>query len=206
MLSFFTSGIILGLAAGFFPGPLLTLLVSETLRHDSRAGIRVALAPLLTDLPIIALTLFVLARLAGFQVILGAISMLGAGFVFYLGLGGLRTEAVKLAQKANPPQSLKKGIIVNLLSPHPYLFWFTVGAPIAVKASGHGFLAPLAFVGSFYAMLVGAKVFLAIAVGRSRAFLAGKAYLYTIRGLGLLLLVFAGLLFRDGLKLTGLLL
>ncbi|HRY44622.1 MAG TPA: hypothetical protein P5164_11830, partial [Thermoanaerobaculia bacterium] len=27
------------------------------------------------------------------------------------------------------PQSLRKGVIVNLLSPNPYLFWMTVGAP-----------------------------------------------------------------------------
>ena len=53
------------------------------------------------------------------------------------------------------------------------------------------------------ALLVGTKILLAIVVGKSRGFLKGKAYIYTIRGLGVALCVFALMLFRDGLKLLG---
>jgi threonine/homoserine/homoserine lactone efflux protein len=56
-------GIVLGLAAGFSPGPLTVLVISETLRHGLRAGVKVSLAPVLTDLPIIALAVLLLARL-----------------------------------------------------------------------------------------------------------------------------------------------
>ncbi|MCD6225405.1 MAG: hypothetical protein J7K32_07820 [Deltaproteobacteria bacterium] len=58
MLTFLTAGTILGLSAGLIPGPLLTLVISETLRHNIKAGIKIAVAPLLTDLPIIGLTFF----------------------------------------------------------------------------------------------------------------------------------------------------
>jgi threonine/homoserine/homoserine lactone efflux protein len=49
MLSFLTTGTILGLSAGFAPGPLLALVVSETLQHDMKAGVKVALAPILQN-------------------------------------------------------------------------------------------------------------------------------------------------------------
>ncbi|NCD26558.1 MAG: hypothetical protein EOL86_13335, partial [Deltaproteobacteria bacterium] len=49
------SGLVLGLSAGLSPGPLLTLMLSETLRHGVRAGLLVAVAPLISDLPIIIL-------------------------------------------------------------------------------------------------------------------------------------------------------
>lgn len=60
MIGFLLSGILLGLSGGLAPGPLLTLVASETLRHGARAGVRVALAPLLTDLPIVLATVSLL--------------------------------------------------------------------------------------------------------------------------------------------------
>jgi len=76
MIGFLTIGLILGLSAGIAPGPLLTLVISETLRHDVKAGIRVALAPIITDAPVIILTILLSASLSEFNVILGGISFL----------------------------------------------------------------------------------------------------------------------------------
>ena len=80
MLEFLSAGTLLGLAAGFAPGPLLVLVVSETLRHGIKAGLKVSIAPLITDVPIIFISLIVLNRLAQFKSILGCISIFG-GFL-----------------------------------------------------------------------------------------------------------------------------
>ena len=64
-------------------------------------------------------------------------------------------------------------------------------------------LAPLVFICSFYACLVGSKILLAIVVGKSKSFLSGTVYLYTMRFLGLALCIFAFTLFLNGLKLLG---
>ena len=134
MEQYLTIGIVLGLSAGFAPGPLLTLVISETLRHDVGSGVRVALAPAVTDLPIIAISLFVLSKLSDFHGVLGAISLLGGLFVLVMGYESISSKGVEVkAQEANP-KSLAKGVLVNALSPHPYLFWFSVGAPIVIKA------------------------------------------------------------------------
>jgi threonine/homoserine/homoserine lactone efflux protein len=203
MINFLTIGIILGLSAGFAPGPLLTLVISETLQHDIKSGVKVALAPIITDLPIIILTLFILAKLSNFHNILGIISLTGGFFILFMGYESIRTKGVELNLQETKPQSLTKGILANALNPHPYLFWFSVGAPTMTKAMRQNIIAPLAFISSFYALLVGSKILLAILVGKSKSFLGGNVYIYTMRFLGLILCVLAFALFRDGLKLLG---
>ena len=203
MLSFLTAGTILGLSAGFAPGPLLALVVSETLQHNIKAGIRVALAPILTDLPIIIFSLIILVNLSHFDQILGFISIIGACFLLYLGIGNIKTMGVDLNEQADTQKSLQKGIFVNALSPHPYLFWISVGGPTTIKAMNQSLPAALAFVGSFYILLVGSKIVLAILVGKSGSFLLGNKYIYAMRLLGLILIIFAGFLFRDGFHLLG---
>ena len=203
MVNFLAIGFILGLSAGFAPGPLLTLVISETLQHDIRAGVKVALAPIITDLPIIILTLFILVKLSEFHKVLGIISCMGGFFVLYLGCQSIVTKGVELNLQGIRPKSLTKGIIVNALNPHPYLFWFSVGAPTVTKAMNQGIFAPLAFIGSFYVLLVGSKILIASFVGKSRSFLIGNGYIYTMRFLGLALCALAIILFRDGFELLG---
>jgi len=201
MVNFLAMGSILGLSAGFAPGPLLTLVISETLQHDIRAGVKVAIAPMITDLPIIMLTLFILVKLSGFHRVLGIISCMGGLFVLYLGWQSIVTKGVELNLQGTRPRSLAKGIIVNTLNPHPYLFWFGVGGPTVTKAMNLGMLAPLAFMGSFYVLLVGSKILIAVLVGKSRSFLVGNGYIYTMRLLGFALCALAIILFRDGFRL-----
>ena len=201
MVNFLTMGSILGLSAGFAPGPLLTLVISETLRHDIKSGVKVALAPVITDLPIIMLTLFILVKLSGFHRVLGIISCMGGLFVLYLGWQSMVTKGVELNLEGTRSNSLAKGIIVNTLNPHPYLFWFGVGGPTVTKAIKSGMVAPLAFMGSFYVLLVGSKILIAVLIGKSRSFLTGKGYIYTMRLLGVALCALAIILFRDGFNL-----
>jgi threonine/homoserine/homoserine lactone efflux protein len=205
MNHFLITGILLGLSAGLSPGPLLTLVISETLRHGIRSGMKVALAPMITDLPIILLTLFVLARLADFHPVLGLLSLAGGFFILFMGFESLRAKGVELDIQAEQPKSLTKGVLANALNPHPYLFWLSVGAPTMIRAMDISPMAPVAFLFGFYVFLVGSKVLLAIGVGKSKLFLNGRIYVYVMRFLGLALCVLAFVLFRNGLTLLGLL-
>ncbi|MCK5097577.1 MAG: LysE family transporter [Desulfobacteraceae bacterium] len=201
MIHFLTIGIILGLSAGCAPGPLLTLVISETLQHDIKSGVKVALAPFITDLPIIILTLFVLSELSSFHNILGIISLTGGFVILFMGYKSIRFKGVELNLQKTRSQSLAKGILANALSPHPYLFWFSVGAPTMTKAMNQNIIAASAFMIGFYLFLVGSKILLAILVGKSKSFLSGNMYIFTMRFLGLALCVLAFVLFYDGLKL-----
>ncbi len=201
MVEFLSSGTLLGLAAGFAPGPLLVLVISETLKHSIKEGIKVSLAPIITDVPILLLSLLVLKQLSNFNIVLGVISILGGFFVLYLGYESLRTKGVELNLEEQSSNALRKGVITNVLNPHPYVFYMTVGAPIVFKAIDGNILNAGAFLGSFLFLLVASKVVLALIVGKSRTFLKGTAYINIMRILGVLLILFSIFLFRDGLKL-----
>jgi threonine/homoserine/homoserine lactone efflux protein len=201
MLSYLAMGILLGLSAGLSPGPLLVLVLSESLAHGMRAGLRVSLAPLLTDVPIIAASLIVLSRLSASNAVLGAVSIIGAALILRFGLQSLRTRPLSVEIVAVEARSLRKGVLVNFLSPHPYLFWMAIGGPAVVRAAGTDMLWAAAFLAGFYAFLVGSKMTLAVLAGRTRGLLSSRGYLMTMRLLGVMLIVFAVLLARDGIDL-----
>ena len=205
MVHYLSMGFLLGVSAGLAPGPLSTLVISETMRHDIRAGIRVALAPLITDPPIIILSVLILSGLAGFNIILGIVSLIGGLVVFSMGVKSIRIKPDALDVTEGRPRSLLKGVMVNLLSPHPYLFWLSVGGPaVALAAKNTGAVAAASYLLSFYLMLVGSKVLMAIGTGKFKSFLNGRIYLWVMRFLGLMLCVLALFLFRDGFGLLGL--
>jgi threonine/homoserine/homoserine lactone efflux protein len=203
IIPFLTAGFIFGLAAGMSPGPLLAVVISETLRHNRIEGIKVAITPLLTDLPIILFTFFILSRLANSNIALGIIAISGAIFLCYIGYECIRTKGIEINFQTLRPRSIKKGIIVNALSPHPYIFWLTVGTPTAIKAYQTSIPSLIIFVIAFYGLLVGSKIGIAIIVDKSRHFLSNKAYVWTMRTTGLILLGFAIYFFRDGLTHFG---
>ena len=196
-------GTLLGLSAGFAPGPLLALVIAETMQHDVKSGAKVALAPIFTDFPIIVLALFVLAKLSDFHGVLGVISLTGGLFILFLGYQNMRTRGVAIKPGVATLKPFTKGVLANALSPHPYLFWLSVGAPIMTRAMSQNISAAMAFVISFYVFVVGSKITLAILVGKSKSLLSGKAYIFTMRFLGSMLCVLALVLFRDGFKLLG---
>jgi threonine/homoserine/homoserine lactone efflux protein len=202
-LQYLAEGMLLGLAAGIAPGPLLTLVISESLAHGRAYGIKVALSPLFTDTPIILLCVFVLLQFSAYKLVLGILSLIGAGYIIYLGIENMRIKQLAADTTQAPPRSLRKGIITNLLNPHPYLFWITVGAPLLFTAAEFHWTAPVFFLAGFYLCIVGAKIAAALLVSTSRSFLQGKIFIYIIRLLGAILIVFALILIKEGLERLG---
>lgn len=200
LLPFLAAGLLLGLSSGLAPGPLLTLVAAETVRHGLRAGIGVALAPLLTDAPIVLATFMLLRPLSDRALPLALLHLVGGLYLAWLALASLRFRSAEpLATVA--AGSLWRGVIANILNPSPYLFWLAVGAPTLLAAWRQGWPAVAAFIGAFYALLVGTKVLLALLLARVRGTLRSRGYVGLMRALGLLLLVYALLLLGEGGRL-----
>jgi threonine/homoserine/homoserine lactone efflux protein len=200
MIAALTFGAFLGLSCGLAPGPLLALLLAQTLRHGAREGCKIALTPLVTDAPIIVVALVLAAKLAELRALLGVVSIAGGVFVLYLAWDCFRPARMDPEAPFEPPRSWLKGIVTNLLNPHPWVFWLTVGAAILAKVMAQSWLVAVAFLFGFYLLLVGSKVLIALMAGRSRDLLAGRAYRVVMRMLAVMLALFALLLFREGLK------
>ncbi len=197
----FTSGLLLGLAAGLAPGPLLTLVISQALRHGIREGVKVAIAPMITDLPIIVGTLLLVSYLQTNPWPLGLLSCFGALFVLRLAFHSFFPKTPPGSAVPEKADSWIKGATVNLLNPHPYLFWLTVGTPFVAKAWVHSPVNAVLWVLGFYAALVGSKIALALLAGKGRSFIKPRTLIWINRVLGVMLVVFAAFLARDGLRL-----
>ena len=203
-LMLLASGCVFGLAGGFTPGPTTTVVVAQTVRYGFLDGTKVAVAPLLTDAPIIALSALLVGRLARFESALGIITLLGAAFLIYLAVESFRVRGVEVTDENAQPRSIRKGFMANLLNPHPYLFWFVIGAPTLLEAWSVGVVAAVLFIIGLYVCLVGSKILIAWLVTRSRGFLKSRGYVYGNRLLGVALVVFALLFVRDGWRFFGL--
>ncbi|BBD09419.1 lysine exporter protein LYSE/YGGA [Desulfovibrio ferrophilus] len=180
---------------------MMTLVVTEAVRGGARAGLRVAAAPLITDFPIVALSVFVLAQMAHMAGVLGAVSLAGGCFILLLAWETWKARPPQPMQQSDLSRSLRKGVITNFLSPHPYLFWMTVGSPLLLKGWSREPAAPFLLLAGFYLCLVGAKISVALLVGRSRNFLQGRTYTLVLRFMAAVLLLFALMFFRDGWRL-----
>ena len=204
IIGILTIGFLLGAPAGFSPGPMMVLIIAETLRHGIRAGAKVAFMPLLTDAPVLLVSGFLFTKISNVDFMLGVISMAGAAFLIYLGVKSVKNSSAEISDYTPKPLSLRELIIANLANPNPYLFWFTVGAPLMVRSFQHSFSLGAAFLFSFYLGLVGVKFMLAIVAGKSRSFLQEIWYRRIMQFLGFVLIGFAFFLFRDGLNIFGL--
>jgi threonine/homoserine/homoserine lactone efflux protein len=198
MTAALASGLVLGLSCGLSPGPLMALLLLQSLRYGPREGCKVACVPLVSDVPVILLALVFAAYASQTNTALGILSLVGGAFLFVLAAASFRPVPVEV-ESAEAPNSLVKGTLVNLFSPHPWLFWLTVGAGTLAQAMKHGWPAVAAFLGAFYFGLVGSKIVIAFAAGRFRQFLQGRAYRVVTRLLGVVLAVCGAVLIRQGL-------
>ncbi len=190
----------LGLGAGLTPGPLSSLVVHESLRNGWKGGACVALAPLVGDVLVVGLVLAVLHQLPSPS--FSVLSLIGGCYVCFLGGETLRLPpSPRMGEEGAGSVwlSFRKGLLVNLLNPHPYLFWLTVGGPLVTDHARHNLWVPImAFLLGFYGCLVGAKVLIAVLVHGGRARLQGRSYRIALRLSGVSLLLFGLLLVWEG--------
>jgi threonine/homoserine/homoserine lactone efflux protein len=158
-------------------------------------------APVISDTPIFLLALYVLTSLSHLNPLLGGISMAGGVLLVFLGIQNFKIRGLVLGTSDGTPRPFTKGIVVNALNPHPYLFWMTVGAPIANRAIARHPAHLLGFLVCFYASFVAAKVVLAVLVGRSRKRFSDRLYKYAMWLMGGALCLLALFFFRDGVRL-----
>lgn len=192
---------VLGVGAGIAPGPLMVLILTQTLRQGKTAGLTIACAPLLTDLPIILVTFFVFKNIAQLGWMLALVSFLGAGVMLHFSWEAFRFVALPPEEQTVPPafSTLKKGLLTNLFSPHPYLFWATIGTPYAFQAFQQHWLVGALFFLIFYGLLIGAKMIMVLLIAHSRQWIDQKVYPRLMKGFGLVFLFFAFSLCQDGM-------
>ena len=73
LLGILSAGLLFEVPSGIASGPVLVLIISETLGHGIRAGTKVVCIPLLTDAPVVLASAFFLTQISKIDILLGLI-------------------------------------------------------------------------------------------------------------------------------------
>lgn len=156
MWIYLLQGIGFGLAAAAQPGPLQTFLISQSLTRGWKQTLTSAFAPLLSDGPIILLSILVLSQVPDW--LQRGLSIAGGLFIIYLAYGtfkawrGSGLDSVQL--RGTDQQTLLKAVTVNILNPAPYLFWTLVTGPILLAGWRETPFHGISFLLGFYGTMV----------------------------------------------------
>ncbi len=159
-----------GFAAAIQPGPLQAYLLSSVAQRGWRHTLPAALAPLLSDGPVILTVLLVLTRLpdTAARVLQGA----GGLLLLYFGWSSYRQwrrGPVAAGETGGPaPRTLLEAAGINILSPNPWLGWTMVLGPGLLAAWQDSLAAAIALLVSFYGVIVSMTALLIVLLGATR--------------------------------------
>ena len=187
------AGVTLGIVEGVKPGPLLTTVIKETLTNGFKGGIRAASAPFFTDGPLILFSIFMAGYIADQPLLFGGIAVLGAIFLTRMGMECFNPVIPDIdATDIDLTQSLKKGILTNLLNPNAYIFWLLIGGPLMATAADSEPIAPFAYAISFLVSIVLVKISIAYFFSKAQVNLSSDRYLLILKICGFAMFIFAG--------------
>lgn len=208
MIEALALGLGYGLSAGIAPGPLLALVIKGSLRDGVRAGLEAAVAPVVADAVVIVVALTALSSLSDRA--LGIIGVLGALLV-----GRTAADSWTEARTADPMvdaeraravkrrRYLRRGAMLNALSPRPALFWFTAGGPTAIRLhDGGGTADAVLFVAAVLAAAVSVRVAVAVVAGAAGRRIGGLSYRIVLSASAAALAVLAVALAVESLLLV----
>jgi threonine/homoserine/homoserine lactone efflux protein len=156
MIPYLIIGITYAFAAAVQPGPFLTYLVSQTLTNGWSRTVPAAFAPLLSDIPIIALVLVFLSRMPAWLV--QGLQLAGGLFLCYLAMGAYKTwrnyDFAKPVVNKTIKQTVLKAALVNLLNPAPYIGWSLVMGPLLLRGWRQAPINGVALLAGFYSILI----------------------------------------------------
>jgi threonine/homoserine/homoserine lactone efflux protein len=157
MWFYILQGIGYGFAGAVQPGPFQTYLISQTITKGWKRTLPAALAPLLSDGPIIALCLFVLSQIPTW--LQRFLYIAGGLFVLYLAYSAHKSwknfdPDIPYYIEAGTQQSVFKAALINMLSPGPYIFWSLVTGPILLLGWRETPIHGIGFMAGFYITMI----------------------------------------------------
>lgn len=188
-------GTALGMFAGIIPGPFLALVAATALRRGLGDGLKTALVPLITETPVLLLSVLVLTQLS--PPLLRWIGIAGGLLILYM---AWRVETD--ARDATPTQAADESLIghyfrvaaVGLLSPSPWVFWFIIAGPLFLTRWHQSWVHGVVFLAAFFAFFVGMMMLVAWAASSGRERLSQTWYRRALRGTGVLLAILGTIL------------
>ena len=200
MIMFFMAcwmGFVLGLSGAIQPGPLMAVVLGESIRGGWRYGARFGFIPLVTDPAVILLALFVVTALPDWA--MAFISFAGAAILIRFGIYGLKRDT-HLAEADERPKTFPMAVAMNFLNPNLYIYAFTVHSVMILGYWQSGAAAVIGYLLSFFGTMIAVNAGIAMFGGFLRRISLSTRLLTTItRILSGFLFVIAALFVGRGL-------
>jgi threonine/homoserine/homoserine lactone efflux protein len=147
----------MALPTTILPSSFKIYLVSRSLAIGWRPTLPAIFTPLISDVLIIVVTLFLLSQIP--TNFLHILRILGGLFILYIASRVIRfwrlEGPVLEASEQAGRQSFWQALVINFLNPNPYLFWGIVGGPIVLSGiQDYSMAVGLSFIIGFYAAYV----------------------------------------------------
>jgi threonine/homoserine/homoserine lactone efflux protein len=172
MLVYIVQGIGYGFAAAAQPGPLQTYLISQALIKGWQKSLPSALAPLISDGPIIALCILVLSQVPAW--LQRFLYIAGGLFILYLAYGAYTAWKNFDPQLPSPEAGMQrtvfKAALTNALAPGAYIYWTLVTGPILIRGWRETPLYGVSFLLGFYITMILSLCIIIIVFGLARQF------------------------------------
>ncbi len=149
-------GAVYGLTAASQPGSFQTYLISQTLTRGWKRTLPAALAPLISDGPIVLICVLLLSQVPDW--LKRFLHIAGGLFILYLTYGTYKTWknfnlSVPVVE-TETHQSVLKAAMMNALNPNPYIFWTLVTGPILLQGWHESPVNGIGFLAGFYLTMV----------------------------------------------------
>ena len=206
-------GSIFGFQGSVSPGPLQTVIITETLANGIRSSWRAAVIPLCTDPIALCLALFIVANVP--NSILAAIAFLGAALLCRVAWLQFRTTENDFKFQTKKRLSLFSIWATNILNPNLWIFTFTINAfQIHDYYTEGGFGVAATYLSTFFLVLCACNLSVAVIVAALKRVFNPFWLVRVNRVLGVFLLLVAVRfvilgatklgVFDEGLEETGL--
>ena len=153
MLAVFLQGLGLGFSASVMPGSFQTYLISESLQKGIKRALPLAAVPILSDFPIIILTMLVLNQAPAW--FLSLLEIVGGIFIIYLSFFAYKSsKASDVIKTSHKDFNIVKATTINFLNPNVWLYWSTIGASLLIDKWQSQKIIAILFLLSFYGAMV----------------------------------------------------
>jgi len=199
-----TTSFLVALSGALMPGPLLTVTVGEAARRGFWAGPLLMVGHALLEGALVILLLVGVAAWLNRPVILGAVGVVGAAMLGWMGLAlvkASRHSRLELdAQAQSGLHPVAAGVLMSLANPYRLLWWLTIGLGYVIFAQQYGLSGVILFyVGhiladfAWYSLVSGA-------VAQGRRFLSDSVYRGFLACCGFFLFAFGGYFAVQGVR------
>lgn len=190
--------LVLGTSAGMAPGPYTTMVAGTALEKGFKPAFRLALTPLVTDVPPLLVTALILETLSGTALtVLGAFGGLAILYIGFRFLSQWRTGETPVdPEHPRVPQSARFWHVAlgTLVSPAPWLFWLIVGSPFMLRSFARSRTEGIVFVAVLFTTNMATATALAWGASHGRRILAPAWQRRVLGGVGVTLILAAAFL------------